>query len=291
MKSSSDINEYHLHQNEPTKRQFDFFDLELYLGGNLGHSSMPHSHSFYQLIWFHSNEGKHFVDFESFDIKRDRLFFIAKNQVHYFEKRKDCKGVLLHFNESFIHQNERDIDFFIEYNLFNNLEVPYFQIPPALISTFENYVNQIKTEIGNTDSFGHQSILTHTLKSLLISIEREKRKDLPKVETYASPLPFLEFRKLLEEGYRKNWSVSKYAQDLNISTKTLNNLIKSKTGKTTSTLINDRIILEAKRLLCHSDSFVNQIGYDLGFEDASYFVKFFKKHVNLTPSDFRNSIS
>ncbi len=104
-------------------------------------------------------------------------------------------------------------------------------------------------------------------------------------------LPLLEFRKLLEKNYHKNWSVSKYALELNISTKTLNNIIKTKSGKTTSSLINDRIILEAKRKLSHSDAFVNQIGYDLGFQDPSYFVKFFKKHVNLTPSEFRNSIA
>jgi len=143
MKKSNDINEYHLHRKEPTKRQFDIFDLGEYLKENIEHSSKPHSHSYYQLIWFHCNEGNHFVDFKSFQIKKNRLFFIAKNQVHYFEKGIDYKGILLHFNESFLIQNERDIDFFINYNLFNNLETPYFQIPSALISTLDIYLNLI----------------------------------------------------------------------------------------------------------------------------------------------------
>lgn len=291
MKSSIDINEYHLHQKAPTKRQFELFDLEEYLNTNKEHSSKSHSHSFYQLIWFHSNKGKHFVDFKSYSIKKDRLFFIAKNQIHYFEKRKDYDGILLHFNESFILQNERDIEFFISYNLFNNLEAPYFQIPLGLIPELNVYLNQIKHEINNIHSFGHQPILTNILKSFLITIEREKRKELQEDSSVESSLSFLKFRKLLELSYRKNWPVSKYAQELNVSSKTLNNIIKSKTGKTTSNIINNRIILEAKRQLFHSNSFVNEIGYDLGFQDPSYFVKFFKKHINLTPSDFRKSIS
>ncbi|MFK8008515.1 MAG: AraC family transcriptional regulator [Saprospiraceae bacterium] len=292
MKSPSSINEYHLHPEAPTKRQFDFFDLGEYLKTNQEHSSKPHSHSFYQLVWFQSEGGKHFVDFKSFDIKKDRLFFIAKNQIHYFEKRKNYQGLLLHFNESFLLQNERDIDFFINYNLFNHLETPYFQVPLNLITELNVYLNQIRNEIENTDLFGHESILTNTLKSLLVTIEREKRKDLQEDKpSYATSLTLLKFRKLLEINYGKNWSVSKYAEELNISTKTLNNLMKSKTGKTTSAIITNRIILEAKRQLCHSNSFVNEIGYNLGFQDPSYFVKFFKKHVKLTPTDFRDSVS
>ena len=89
MKSSSNINEYHLHREAPTKRQFEIFDLSEYLNANLKHSSIPHSHSFYQLIWFQNDKGKHFVDFKSFEIRKDRLFFIAKNQIHFFEKTKD----------------------------------------------------------------------------------------------------------------------------------------------------------------------------------------------------------
>lgn len=290
MKESSDINEYHLHQKEPTKRQFEYFDLGEYLSKNIEHSSKPHSHSFYQLIWFQCDAGKHFVDFNSFEIKENRLFFIAKNQVHYFEQRRDYQGILFHFNESFLLQNEKDIDFFINYHLFNNLDTPYFQIPLALVNELGVYVNQIKNEIHNVHSFGHESILTHTLKSLLITIEREKKKKQEEDTPGTYSLPLLQFRRLLEIGYYKNWAVSTYADELNISTKTLNNLIKSQTGKTTSTMIHDRIILEAKRKLCHSDSFVNEIGYDLGFQDPSYFVKFFKKHVNLTPSEFRNAI-
>ena len=291
MKSSIDINEYHLHQKAPSRRQFELFNLNEYLLLNKEHSSKPHSHSFYQIVWFHSNNGKHHVDFKSYDIKKDRIFFIAKNQIHYFEKRNDYQGVLLHFNESFILQNEKDIEIFINYDLFNNPEAPFFDVFPKQTSELEIYYDQIKNELKNVHTFGHQSILTNILKSFLITIEREKRKHQKTDSSPEISFSMLNFRKLLEKNYRNNYSVSDYAKELSISTKTLNNIIKSATGKTVSKIINERIILEAKRQLFHTCSFVNEIGYDLGFQDHSYFVKFFKKQVNITPSEFRKSIS
>lgn len=56
-------------------------------------------------------------------------------------------------------------------------------------------------------------------------------------------------------------------------------------------MIQERIVLEAKRLLLHSEQNINQIGYTLGFEDPSYFVKYFKKHTKISPSAFKKSIS
>ena len=56
-------------------------------------------------------------------------------------------------------------------------------------------------------------------------------------------------------------------------------------------MVQERIILEAQRLLLYSNSNVNQVAYRLGFEDASYFVKYFKKYTGVSPKDFRKSIS
>ncbi len=62
-------------------------------------------------------------------------------------------------------------------------------------------------------------------------------------------------------------------------------------GKTVSHEIADRIILEAKRKLTHTNAYINQIGFDLGFRDPYYFIKYFKKHVKCSPTAFRKSVS
>jgi AraC family transcriptional activator of pobA len=284
------IEVYHLLKNEPQKRQFDIYDLSDYQRFNSDHSSIPHSHSFYQIIWFKNNNGNHFVDFERYDIKENRIFFVAKNQVHYFENRSDYNGYLIHFNESFLLSNETDINFFLAYSIFNNKQEPYFQIPQKLEKILMNYLSQIEDEVGNADEFGNSQILSHLIKAMLLVIEREKRQSAV-VDQRPDNSRYLQFRDLLENNFHKKWSVTDFASELSISTKTLNSLVKSETGATVSQTISDRIILEAKRKLTHSNIYINQIAFDLGFNDPFYFTKFFKKHVHCSPAEFRNSIS
>jgi len=287
-----EIKKYHYLKDKPNKRQFDIYNLAEYLKKNSENSTHSHTHSFYQIIWFKSKKGKHFIDFKSYDIKENRLFFIAKNQVHFFEKRSDYNGYLLHFNESFILSNETDINFFLTYNIFNNSEDPFFQIPPELENQIISYFTQIELESNNSTEFGNKSILSYLLKSMLLMIEREKRKNIKQNNSGKhKDDTFLKFRNLLENNFHKNWSVTNYANKLSISSKTLNSLTKSELGKTVSQVIIDRIILESKRKLTHSNAFINQIAYDLGFKDPYYFLKYFKKHVKCSPKEFRKSIS
>ena len=220
------------------------------------------------------------------------MFFIAKNQVHYFENRSDYSGYLIHFNESFILSNETDINFFLTYTIFNNNKEPYYQIPENLEVQILSYFDQMINELGNEKEFGNKTILSNLLKSLLLIIEREKRKiTKDNLVITAQNNTYLTFRDLLENNFYKNWSVSNYADKLAISTKTLNTITKKQSGKTVSQTITDRIILEAKRKLTHTNAYINQIAFDLGFQDPYYFIKYFKKQVNYSPTEFRKSIS
>jgi AraC-like DNA-binding protein len=81
--------------------------------------------------------------------------------------------------------------------------------------------------------------------------------------------------------------VSFYADLLNLSSYQLNAITKATLGKTCSELINEFIILEAKRTLLATSNQVNQIAYHLGYEDVSYFIRFFKKHTGYSPEAFR----
>lgn len=286
-----EIKKYHLKKDKPKSPEFGMHHFTELEHKNLCLSQQPHTHSFYQIIWFKNNNGKHVIDFMDHDIKENTLFFIAKNQVHFFEQNINYDGLLIHFNESFIISNETDINFFLTYHIFNNRQKPYYQIPNFLQDEIISYFNQIENELNKNDEFGNSAILSNLLKSLLLTIEREIRKELGDSPKHNQNDTYLKFRNLLEKNFKKGWSVSNYAEELSISTKTLNNLLKFETKKTVSQTIQDRIILEAKRQLTHTNAFINQIAYDLGFQDPYYFIKYFKKHVKNSPSEFRKSIS
>jgi AraC-like DNA-binding protein len=131
------------------------------------------------------------------------------------------------------------------------------------------------------------------LQAFLIQVQR--RKSAP--EIHEGELPFhlnekrlqlLRFVNLVDEHYKTGLTVGEYAQRLLLSPRTLANQL---LGKSPSLLVQERLVLEAQRLLVHSTLNVNEIAYQLGFEDASYFVKYFKKHTLLSPSAFRKALS
>lgn len=291
------IVEYHLNRHKPDMPQLAIHDLNEYITKHKGHTTKPHTHSYYQVIWFKHGKGKHFIDFEAHDVTDNTILFVAKNQVHYFDDNTDYQGVLLHFNETFIVQKDNETDFFLKCNLFNN---PYIQPLCALkkptASIFDEYIAQIKREFSNTDEFGKEELLKAYLKAFLIQIQRVKQAcEQTEGSTTATfdekKVQFIKFINLIEAHYTKGLSVAEYSKLLFISSRTLSDLTNQQVNKTPSQMIKERIVLEAQRLLLYSDLNVNQIGYRLGFDDPSYFVKYFKKHTTQSPLEFRKSVS
>ncbi|WP_242917332.1 AraC family transcriptional regulator [Pontibacter liquoris] len=291
------IHEYHLNRYQPDKPQFAIHDLSQYLNKNQRDTSKPHIHSYYQIIWFKRGTGKHFVDFRQYDVSDNAIFFISKNQVHYFDQKTDYAGILIHFNEAFLVQKDNKVDFFLKYNLFNNpYQLPSCSISQGIDHILDEYITQIRRELQNEESFGKEELIRIYLKAFLIQVQRR----IHDFERNATAVPFtlddkkiylIKFVNLIDDNYTKGLTVAEYAQLLHISSRTLSDLTNHTLGKTPSQMIQERLILEAQRLLLHSNLNVNQIGYRLGFDDPSYFVKYFKKHTKLSPSDFRKSVS
>jgi AraC family transcriptional activator of pobA len=93
---------------------------------------------------------------------------------------------------------------------------------------------------------------------------------------------------LVNEHYSEKHDVAAYANMLNMSAGHLGEVIKQQSGKTAIELIHERLTLEAKRLLFHTENSIKEISFELGFEDASYFNRFFKRISEQTPLAYRN---
>ena len=148
------------------------------------------------------------------------------------------------------------------------------------------FVQEFKT----SDNIQNDMLLM-LLKRLIIVITRLARSEyIPNKKLQDEKFHVIrKFNLLVEADYRKEHSVSYYAQRLNKSPKTLSNLFAIYNHKTPLQVIQERIIIEAKRLLYYTDQSVKQITFELGFEDAAYFSNFFKRHTSLSPLDFRNN--
>ena len=102
---------------------------------------------------------------------------------------------------------------------------------------------------------------------------------------------FERFEALLEKHFRTHKSVSQYAEMMHMTPKHLNRISGIVLQKTTSSIIADRVILEAKRMLIYAQNNISEIGRELGFEDSAHFSKIFKKKTGLTPSAFRSQFA
>ena len=285
----STIQQYHLHRLNPGKLQFEVYDLKSYLEKHGRKASVPHSHSYYQIIWFFKAKGRHIVDFKTFDINDNTILFIAKDQIHAFDSDNN-DGWLIHFNESFFMHTE--VDIFLKYNIFKTQENPCYAPEKDTLAKGKNYIQLILNELENRSNFGFEDTVRFLLKSFLINLERVHQKRAPeKIEVNnTQTLKLYQFKELVEAHYKQGLSVNEYAKLMAVSSKTLNSITKSTTHKSPSELIMGRVVLEAKRLLRYTSLQISEIAYQLGFEDPSYFIKYFKRHVGHSPLEFRNTL-
>ena len=135
----------------------------------------------------------------------------------------------------------------------------------------------------------HQEVIKANLGIFFIELVRQNStSSTDHVKSYTQER-LEEFLELLDTRISKHKQVSEYANRLNLSIHQLNAITKTTLGKTCSELINEHIILEARRQLLATSGQVKEIAWDLGYEDVSYFIRFFKKHTGYSPDAFRHN--
>lgn len=249
-----------------------------------------HVHNFFEIIWFKEGEGVHYVDFNEYPVVPGSLFCISPGQVHTFGHKHDgqCGYVIKVCDELLSDLSGEDMAW-LKFNVFNADTVPCFHIGPHEAEKLDNIIQALRDEALQTGSIGHKDYLRSLVRMLIIRIERSTDDKEHQMLNVVKPShkAFLTFRQLVEENFRTLHTVKDYAEQLCISTKTLTNYVAECSPLSPLEIINNRIIVEAKRLLRYSPLMVKEIAYDLGFDDPSYFVKYFKRQTGLLPADFR----
>lgn len=235
-----------------------------------------HLHGFYEIIWFQKGSGTHYVDFNQYAIAPGTIIFISPGQIHSFDTKHDQEGYVLK----------------ICAELFDDfVSLSCVTVQDKDSAALEMLVAAMQEELKKEDSLGHREALHALVKLFVIMVRRSYAGMNPSAPNphKVSYKAFLNFRKLIEENYCRLHTVKDYASLLNVSSKTLTLYVNECSKCSPLELINNRIILEAKRLLRYSVLSVKEIAFRLGFEDPSYFAKFFKRLVKQSPADYRES--
>lgn len=259
---------------------------------------IPHTHSYYEIIWFQEGEGVHTIDFVEYTIKPNTFFFISPGQIHNFDKKK-AKGTIFKFIPEFLSDEYTTEDIFLKYSIFNTIDTPPYKIIDSedKLYSLHRMESAMEREIPRLSSFGHHRFLQSLLRIMLIIFERHESENITSVNS-EHVLPelnvtnnvhnhFIRFRQALENNYSHLHNVKDYAELLGVGTKYLTTIVKECSHRTPLQLINERILLEAKRQLRYSNKMVKEIAFDLGYDDPSYFVKQFKRHMGMLPTEFR----
>lgn len=272
-------------QGTPSTERFTIRRVQDVVGEN-GLIQDLHRHDFFFLLALQKGDGAHEIDFTNYQVVDNSVFFLRPGQVHQLALKKGCRGYLVEFNNGFYHpKDKRASQRLRKASNWNFCEFDtnrFSQLYATLGSMFQEYTAMEE---------GYQDVISAYLDILFIGFVRQSAN--PKAETIpTNPYTqerFEEFLELLDKHIVIHKQVSQYAGLMNLSPFQLNEITKSAIGKTASELINEHIILEAKRYLLATPNQIKDIADLLGYEDVSYFIRFFKKHTGCTPEVFRHN--
>lgn len=231
----------------------------------------PHSHSFFSFVWFTHGNGFYIIDSEEYEIKPQRVFYVAPKDIHNWSLYNDTQGYII-----FIEQLTG-----LDMNL--SFGCPYIDIDETDVSFHTSIIESIKKELLYKDDSSDENIKAGILyySRLLYRIAKKK-----KVRTYQTNAIVEQFKRLILSDYSMLHNISYYADKLNIREQKLNKVCKKMLGISAKQYLINLKITEAKRLLIYSDYNVNEITFQIGLEDSSYFARIFKKKTGLSPSFF-----
>lgn len=254
--------------------------------------SGAHRHEHFELFWLRG-PAEHINDFERYRLPAGRPSFIlvSPGQVHFWKCTEAIRGTMISFTSAFFDGREPPPSSLLDYGFVHRTEYPPVLTADAkLAAELEPLIARCEREFATRDDRWLE-VIRSVLHILLASAARGYLRLAPKplpTERTQQLLPRL--RALVEAKFRTHSSVAAYARDLGVTPGHLNDVVRELTGGTAGELIRSRILLEARRLLFHSELSVSEIAYHLGFADPSYFAKTFRKATGQAPGDFRVTI-
>ncbi|PRY85951.1 helix-turn-helix transcriptional regulator [Mongoliibacter ruber] len=240
----------------------------------------PHKHEgYFELIFIAEGEGFHWIETENFQIKAPDFYFLKPGQLHFWQFTAIPKGYVMMFREEFI-DAVREMKILQQMQQMGDLtRIPVWE-DPMVGQIFEDILQAYQEQPLNSDDLikGYLRVLFAKIANRIRSTP-SNGKENPLCDKFLS---------MLSQQNPIRHQVADYAELLQTSPQNLNQACKKKTGKSASKHLSAQLILEAKRNILHTDQNINQIADLLQFNDASYFVKFFKKHTGETPHQFRS---
>ncbi|MEA9356102.1 AraC family transcriptional regulator [Bacteriovorax sp. PP10] len=243
----------------------------------------PHKHNFYHLVFITKGSGWHEIDFKRHAVKSGAMFFMMPAQVHSWAMSKDTCGIVVEFEN--LSMFSGDESFVLTEAL--RPAASYLSLTgekkASMSGLYQTMLEEYEAEFRD-----FEILLRLNLAQLIILFSRFLKSTPVKVSRISKFRD--EFNELIEKNYKTHHNVEFYAKAMGVATKSLTAKVNRNLGKNVREIIQDRCILESKRLLAYSDLSVSEIALELGFEDPNYFTRFFKLKTKTNPGKFRQKV-
>ncbi|GAB3900159.1 helix-turn-helix transcriptional regulator [Larkinella knui] len=248
----------------------------------------PHRKDYYFLVYIKTGRTRHWIDMTPYTIKPQTFYFTVPHQILLKEELAPLHGTLIAFTEEFLALDDNQL--LKKLPLIQNPQNGHELILSARdVEFIEETLDKITREYHQPSDWGNEMVSSY-LRVLLIYLSRLYTEQFTTEDRIIDRQLVKRFQNLVEARFTELHQVADYADLMHLSAGHLSETIKVQSGKTAIEHIHERLVLEAKRLLFHSDQSVKEITAQLGFEDASYFNRFFKRLTDQTPVGYRTTI-
>ncbi len=284
------ISTYTLYREEPSFSDPEFFHIEdIKSRARLFNWSIGmHSHpGMYQLVYVQSGRVRARIDGREYDTEGPCLFTIPSSVVHGFDFERDTTlGYVITVSRVLLADDQLRRCSAMHEELMSSAQAMHL----AGLTEDQHFLDQTIAQLVNeyrSNEPGKQQLFEYLLLSLLIKLGRHLQATGDQRPQNHYDRRYQQLCELIEKYYRKHKPCQFYADKLCSTPTGLNRACKAIAGKSIGDLIQDRLMLEAQRMLIYSSAPVSLIAYELGFSDPAYFSRFFKRRVGTAPSTFR----
>ena len=263
-------------------KPFRLFELtEELVADILSRTYDSHFHDFEELIIITEGSLAHYIDFKKEVLEGPVACYVPMGKMHKLVPANDLRGWVFNYKTAFIPDSK--LSFYS--NFFTSTNIPLSS--GTCMNRFTSLCQIIHSEY-------HQELIDHItirylLSGLIAMIDAERKRSSPadNAAKASQVITFNNFLKILEENFRRNEGVSFYASKMNMSERNLNIVCRNNFQKSVTEIIETRKLIEAKRMLLYTEKTISEIGYDLGYNEKSYFTRVFHSKMEITPSRFR----
>lgn len=243
----------------------------------------PHRVEFYALILVTEGSGFHYIDNKLYHCRPGTLFVLSPHQVHYFDSKFSWGGYVISFQDAEIFPIDN-----LDMNQTLTKAIRSLDVITEVLDLVGSEFRMLHEEYLSNSDIVSGRLQRNLLQNILYKVFFRTTYNKQSISKNKDLEEYQRFNDAVERYFHERHNVSDYVDELRTSVKRINTCCKKVKAVSAKKIIDSRILLEAKRMLGYTTTPISEIAIDLGFNEPTNLAKFFRRHTNISPTEFRS---